>query len=162
MSAGSAATTKRGPPRTDMDSRLRGNDEGEAVPAGASGTASPSPSSSPIKGEGFSLSLGCAEGQSPFAEGSVVDSPQDEGCPHVSNSLESPFGKVGPAAREVQQNAAGVRGVPEILFFVHPPRVGARGLNQARAITVQPEAAGSLRVSLRSLLYFPQEWGLGG
>jgi hypothetical protein len=27
---------------------------------------------------------------------------------------------------------------------------------------VQPEAAGSLRVSLRSLLYFPQEWGFEG
>jgi len=43
-----------------------------------------------------------------------------------------------------------------------PPRLGVRGLNQARAVTVQPEAAGSLRVSLRSLLYFPQEWGIKG
>ena len=29
------------------------------------------------------------------AEGLVVDSPQDEGCPRISNSLESPFDKGG-------------------------------------------------------------------
>ena len=53
---------------------------------------------------------------------------ESEGVPMFRTPWNPPFGKVGPAAREVQQNAAGVRGVPEILFFVHPPRLGVRGL----------------------------------
>jgi hypothetical protein len=36
------------------------------------------------------------------------------GAPSSKNSLESPFGKGGRVARQVQQDAAGVRGVPEI------------------------------------------------
>jgi len=36
------------------------------------------------------------------------------GAPSSKNSLESPFDKGGRVARQVQQDAAGVRGVPEI------------------------------------------------
>ena len=54
------------------------------------------------------------------AQGLVVDSPQDEGCPPTSkNSLESLFDK------EVQQNAAGVWGVPR--SPLSSPKSGGQG-----------------------------------
>jgi hypothetical protein len=41
--------------------------------------------------------------------------------------------------------------------------VGAKGLTQDDAMTVQRDAAGSLRVSLGCLFFiFPQEWRAGG
>ena len=46
------------------------------------------------------------------------------GAPISKNSLESPFGKGGRVARQVQQDAAGVRGVPEIPVFSIPQEWG--------------------------------------
>jgi hypothetical protein len=46
---------------------------------------------------------------------------------------------------------------------IPPPRVGdQKGLTQAHVMTVQRNAAGSLRVSLNSISSIPQEWGPGG
>jgi len=63
-------------------------------------------------------------------------------------------------AMTMQQNAAGVRGVPEILFSV-PPRVGARGLNQDDVMTVQQNAAG-VRGVPEILFSVPHDWGIKG
>jgi hypothetical protein len=62
------------------------------------------------------LRRGCAEGRSPFA--GVWGCHTDFEIP-----LESSFAKVG-TDKEVQQNAAGVWGVPRSLF---PPRMGDQG-----------------------------------
>jgi hypothetical protein len=70
---------------------------------------------------------GCAEGQSPFAEGLGV-SPD-------SNSLESLFRKEGRAAKTVQRNAAGVRGVPEISSL--SPKSGGQGVEREGMVSLQ-------------------------
>ena len=48
--------------------------------------------------------------------------------PNSWNSLESPFGKGGRVARQVQQDAAEVRGVPEIPVFSIPQEWGIKGV----------------------------------
>jgi len=46
---------------------------------------------------------GCAEGQSLFAEGLVVDSPQDEGCPPTVFSIPQDWGIKGGSNRPVRR-----------------------------------------------------------
>ena len=73
LQLGSTATTKRGPPRTILDSRFRGNDRGGCPPEADRESEGFSPS--PIEGEGFAL-CGVCRGAKPLCR-------ESEGVPQI-------------------------------------------------------------------------------